>query len=814
MSETAAERWRETCELFHELSDLSETERSKQLTDIGETDPELKQAVESLLAGDAAADDRLAPLKRGISDVLHRNFRTPPPSPVDDPLHLVGRTVSHFRIIEPIASGGMGIVYRAHDTRLGREVALKLPLAAQQIDEEGRARFLREAHAAGGLDHPNLCSIYEVGESEDGRLFLAMALYPGEPLKARIAREGPLAVGDALDIARQVALGLAFAHEASVIHRDLKPGNVMLLPDGTAKILDFGLAKLTDLSDTAPRAGGLGTAGYMAPEQVRGQTVDARADLWSLGVLLYEMLTGVRPFRGDDVVSVAHTILHDDPPRPSKLRPTLPRAVDELVAALLQKDREQRYATARDVAADIEAIQRGATHAIRRPIPNRAVVWLRTRPRRVKAALSVLAIGIVLAAPLAARLFAPLLRDKPTRNGEAYEFYLRGREYERTGPMAAADTLYRRALALDSGFALARARLALVQITYTLRPEEAQLEQGRKEATAALRLQPGLADAHYAMGLYWQRRNAHDRALAEFAKARNGLQETGTLHAAIGVSYRSLGRWEEAVTALERALQLDPGNIVHAPALAFTYTRLRRYRETAQTWSRYIALTPDAYTFMLIKGYTFTRWHGTADTLAAALERIPPEWDGRGMATFARVYVARMRRRPADAVAALAASRQTVSEDEMVYRPHSLLRGLVYADLGDSTQARAHFDTTRAMMQDSVAVHPNDFRLHIALGMAFAGLGRRDDAIRTAQRAMALAPISSDIARATCAMGAAAEIFAYLGENEAAIRLLDQLLQMPAGREASVPLLRVDPAYVRLRGDARFEQMLRRHDTR
>jgi tetratricopeptide (TPR) repeat protein len=811
VSEAAAERWRETCELFHELSDLSEAERVKQLIAIGDTDPELKHGVESLLAGDEAADERLGPLKRGISDVLHRNFRTPPPSPVADPLHLVGRTVSHFRIIAPIASGGMGIVYRAHDTRLGREVALKLPLASQQMDEKGRARFLREAQAAGALDHPNLCSVYEAGESETGRLYLAMALYAGEPLKSRIAREGPLAVGDALAIARQIALGLAFAHDAGVIHRDLKPGNVMLLPDGTAKVLDFGLAKLTDLSDTASRAGGLGTAGYMAPEQVRGQTVDARVDLWSLGILLYEMLTDVRPFRGDDAVSVAHAILHDDAPRPSTLRPTIPRAIDDLVVALLQKDREQRYATAREVAADIDAIQRGAPPALRRRIPNRAAVWLRTRPRRVKAALCVLAIGTFLTVPLAARLAAPLRQGKPTGNAEAYEFYLRGREYERVGPIGAADTLYRRAIALDTGFALAHARLALVQITYPLRPDEARLEYGRKEATTALGLHPGLADAHYAMGLYWQRRNAHDRALAEFAKARDGLQKTGALHAAIGLSYRSLGRWEEAVAALERALQLDPQNIVHAPALALTYTRLRRYRETSRAWSRYIALTPDAYTFMLIKGYTFTRWHGTSDTLAAALERIPPDWDDRGMATFARVYVARLRRRPADAVAALDASRQAVSEDDMIFRPHSLLRGMAYIDMGDSTLARTHFDTARAMMEDSVTAHPRDPRLHIALGMALAGLGRREDAIRAAQRAMALAPISADIVRATCFMGGAAEIFAYLGENDEALRLLDRLLQMPAGREASVPLLRADPAYDRLRDDPRFEQMLRRY---
>ncbi len=812
MSQAAGERWHATCELFHELSELDERARLKQLGEIGSTDPAMRDAVEALLAGDMAAHERLAPLTIGISDVLHRNLRLRP-SPVVDPLQRVGRAISHFRVIEPIAAGGMGIVYRAHDIRLGRDVALKFPLASHQIDEGARARFLREAHAAGALDHQNLCSVYEVGESDDGRLFLAMALYAGESLKARIARDGPLAVGDALDIASQVALGLSFAHDAGVIHRDLKPGNVILLPDGTAKILDFGLAKLAALGDTASHAGGLGTAGYMAPEQIRGQVVDARADLWSLGVLLYETLTGARPFRGDDVVSISHAVLHDEPARPSTLRPTLPRGVDDLVVALLRKDREQRYASARHVAADLDAIQRGATPRFRRGMPGRITVWLRTRPRRVKAALAVVAVGIALAVPAVAQLERPLLLGKPTRNTDAYEFYLRGREYERTGPMAGADALYRRALLLDSGFALARARLALVQLRYTLRPEEAQLQQGLTEATAALRTQPGLADAHFALGLYWQRRNAHDRALTEFAKARNGVTEAGALHAAIGLSYRSLGRWEDAIAELERALQLDPRNIVHAPTLALTYTRLRRYRETARTWSRYIALTPDAYTYMLIKGYTFTRWYGTSDTLAAALERIPPDWDDRGMATFARVYVARLRRRPEDAVAALVASRQTVSEDELVYRPHSLLRGMAYDATGDSTTARAHYDTARAMMEDSVAVHPNDPRLYIALGMSLAGLGRREDAIRAAQRAMVLAPISVDVARATCFMGGAAEIYAFLGENDSAIALLDRLLQLPAGREASVPLLRVDPAYDRLRNDSRFERMLQRYVT-
>jgi hypothetical protein len=213
-----------------------------------------------------------------------------------------------------------------------------------------------------------------VAESEHG-VFLAMPLYPGETLKDRIARQGALPPDEALSIVHQMTTGVAAAHAAGIIHRDLKPGNLMLLPDGTVKVLDFGLAKIRDVSMTKSHVT-LGTIGYVSPEQVRGARVDARTDLWSIGVMLYEMLTGNLPFRGEHELSIIHAILHTDPPPPSAVNRSLPREFDELVGGLLQKDVDARYNSAEKLLADITAIRSGAT--LSHSIP----FWSRTAQRR------------------------------------------------------------------------------------------------------------------------------------------------------------------------------------------------------------------------------------------------------------------------------------------------------------------------------------------------------------------------------------------------------------------------------------------------
>ena len=290
----------------------------------------------------------------------------PPPRRIRSDLQgELSRTSRFTSLLEPEEWAS----YRANDTRLGRAVALKFLLPSYNLDASAKTRFLREAHLIAALDHPNLCTIHEVGTSDDGRFFLAMSLYPGDTLKARITRDGAMSVSDALEIARQVTEGLECAHGAGIVHRDLKPGNVMLLPDGTVKILDFGLAKARDQSLSEPGTR-FGTVSYMSPEQIRGETVNERADLWAVGVVIYEMLTQRKPFGGEQDIAIAHAILHDEPAPLSTLRSDVTPALEYLVLRLLEKDPVRRYGTASELLGELARIDtavQGTIESLRTP---------------------------------------------------------------------------------------------------------------------------------------------------------------------------------------------------------------------------------------------------------------------------------------------------------------------------------------------------------------------------------------------------------------------------------------------------------------
>ena len=266
---------------------------------------------------------------------------------------MIGKTISHFRVLRELGRGGMGVVYVARDIDLERDVALKFLPPQFTHDDSATQRFFAEARAASGLDHENICAVHEIGRTDDGRVFIAMAYYSGRTLKDLIA-EGPLGAEQARDIAAQIASGLVVAHEHGIVHRDIKPANIVVTDRGQVKILDFGLAKLvantTQLTATGTT---VGTVAYMSPEQIRGQNVDARSDLWSLGVVLYEMLAGRLPFTGDHPAAISYAILHERPAPITHYRAGVPPALVRVLERSLQANAAERYPSAAEMRTDL-----------------------------------------------------------------------------------------------------------------------------------------------------------------------------------------------------------------------------------------------------------------------------------------------------------------------------------------------------------------------------------------------------------------------------------------------------------------------------
>jgi TolB-like protein/Tfp pilus assembly protein PilF/predicted Ser/Thr protein kinase len=262
-----------------------------------------------------------------------------------------------YRIIEPIGKGGMGVVYKAEDIKLERIVAVKFLPAELTEDPEAKERFVREARAAAALSHNHICTIHEIGE-EENESFIVMEYVEGQSLKEKI-RKGALDQAEALDIAIQVAEGLEEAHKKGIVHRDIKPGNIMLTDKGTSKVMDFGLAKVLGGSLITKEAKTMGTVAYMSPEQAKGEVVDQRTDIWSLGVVLYEMLTGQLPFKGEFEQSMIHSILNHEPEPLAKLRPHLPKGLEKVVLTALAKNPADRYRSMDEFLEDLKALAEG-----------------------------------------------------------------------------------------------------------------------------------------------------------------------------------------------------------------------------------------------------------------------------------------------------------------------------------------------------------------------------------------------------------------------------------------------------------------------
>jgi len=269
---------------------------------------------------------------------------------------MIGNTISHYRILEKLGEGGMGVVYKAQDTTLDRFVAIKFLPPHLSKDEEAITRFIHEAKAASALDHVNIGTIYEVDKTTDGQTFIVMAYYEGETLRQRIDQRG-VGVGEAIDIIEQIASGLARAHETEIVHRDIKPSNIIITKRGEAKIIDFGLAKLAGKTRLTKEGSTLGTAAYMSPEQARGEEVDHRSDIFSLGCIFYELLTSTTPFRGEHEAALLYEIVHQEPETVSSQRTDLPTEIDRVIEKTMAKKPNERYQHAQDLLVDLKSLR-------------------------------------------------------------------------------------------------------------------------------------------------------------------------------------------------------------------------------------------------------------------------------------------------------------------------------------------------------------------------------------------------------------------------------------------------------------------------
>jgi len=537
---------------------------------------------------------------------------------------MIGQTLGHYRIEAHLGAGGMGVVYRARDERLGRAVALKVLPVEKQADEAARARLLREARAASSLNHPHICTIYEVGEAE-GQAYIAMELVEGQPLNTRVPAEG-LPVEAVLRYGAQVADALAHAHERNIVHRDLKTANVVLTPEGRAKVLDFGLAKRMEeelLGATRSKApltqeGAVaGTLHYMAPEVLRGEPADARSDIWALGVVLYEMASGKLPFEGKTGYELSSAILHQPC---ASLPAKVPAGLRAIVQRCLAKEPGERYRTASEVRASLEALQ--SSEAVPEAAPARA--------RSLRWALWLLGIGALL---IGGGIIAAVIRGvpfnlgltrveqpavpssaeawpcRPSANREANEYVQTGRllsaaQFE---PLRAR-RMYEKALELDPHFAGARTALGLnfvIMLNNGFTNDPSVLYQAEEQLRSALQDEPECANTHGILAavyllqgrkelvptelerglelnpnalatrqwsLIYQTLNGDYGRAQEFAQGLLAADPTFfPARTILGEVYREQGKLEEAIREQEKVLEQDLTNLIAVNYLSRVY---------------------------------------------------------------------------------------------------------------------------------------------------------------------------------------------------------------------------------------------------
>ena len=644
----ARARWRRVARALDATLDAEPARRPEALDRACAGDEELRREVEALLdsderaggfmsasAGELAPEllDDLASAPRGKPASVTLDAPAAPtldegPAPAGDPM--IGRRLGPYEVVGRIGAGGMGVVYEGRDTRLDRAVALKLLPEAWSRDPQARSRLLREAKAASALDHPNICALYDLGETADGRIYLVLGYYVGTTVARRI-EAGPLPVAEAVDVAVQTARGLRHAHAAGVVHRDVKPSNLLLTRSGEVKILDFGIAKVAEATGLTVGMYSPGTPAYMAPEQVRGEPADERVDVWALGAVLYEMLTGRQPFGGESVQTQIYALLNREAEPLRELRPEVPDALARIVERALEKDADARYPSVAAMLADLAPGEAGGTFTS-------AASTGRVRPppagtrRRLAIAASAAGLVLLALAGLAVYRASEAPRDRraaaapasPLPDVGPVEHYRAGREllghgYRRDAAERAAQR-FRAALEQDPEYAAAHAGLAEAYLWRFSREREPLLRDRALEAAdLAVRIDPQLAAARIARASALRSLGQRDEALAEAEAALRLDPLSVEAHLSRGVTLLYLGRTDEAATALDRAIELGPDDWHPLEWRGVVAFGRANYAEAESFLRRAAELAPD-YTSIYKNLSAALYKQGKVDEAAAALQ--------------------------------------------------------------------------------------------------------------------------------------------------------------------------------------------------
>lgn len=697
-----------------------------------------------------------------------------------------GCKVAQYEILAPVGGGAMGEVYKAKDLRLGRVVALKFLPSDLARDPSARRRFLHEAQAVALLDHPNVATIYETGESEGGRAFLALAFYEGETLQQKL-ENGPLPLPEAVAIARQIARGLAAAHRRQIVHRDVKPSNIVVLPDGTVKLLDFGLAKMSGATTLTRLGSSPGTPAYKSPEQTRGEKVDPRSDLWALGVVLYEMVTGRVPFGGEYEQAVIYAILNE-PPRP--LDGAFPPELAEVVERALAKDPAARYATAEEMEADLACIPLGAGGEVTQPWPAPVRRW-----PRVKWTAAAALVVLVALSSLVGLWWSREHRWEFSQ--EVERLVEQGDKLEWQGDtkriLTDAAQTYERALALDHDNPLIQAQLAALLARLEVQFPESERRKKIQTLTAkALEKAPDEPMPWVAQAkLLLLEKKPQEAELA----AREAIEQDAKFdrgYTLLGEALFAQGRLEESFVEFRRSTEVGQGYVRAGLVFAAKLYEVSRYDEAAAEFREVLRYNP----------VHPTAKNGLADIYLKQnryLEAIP---------LFKEVFEATQDARSANSLG-IAYSELGYKDDAIkafsdAYRldPHPFTaRNLAetYENAGQRSEGLHWYALAISSFDHLLAVDSSQ-SADLLYGRSFcvAKLGRYGEALGNIKEAIRLEP------KKTAFLFRAAQICAMAGHREEVYSWAQKAVQAGYSREN----FRRDSAFQDFRDDPRFREIL------